>query len=160
MIISFVLREVISFLNGLDSMEIVIIACSATVIVKMEFLSHKAEQGLKNRYGLINPAVSEYAITRIMMQFVSVAAFGFLMKHLYYVLTPSVVIDKQFDEWKELFWDVFGILIFFVAYFSSCTPKPYKPNKARKLIESNKITLSTATLPSRQLFNSSSFSVG
>lgn len=136
MIMSFLLREALSFINGVDNSEIIVLISSLVIIVKIEFLSTKAEQSVKNKHGIINPAVIEYAATRIIMQFVAIAAFGFLIKHLCYILTPSVTVITQFNEWKELFWDIFGMLIFFVTYFSSCTPKPYKPSKARKFIES------------------------
>ena len=151
MVIAFMLREAISLFRGIDSSEITIIICSVMIIVKMESISRKAEQDLKNKSGLMNNAVSEYAVTRIIMQLVAIAAFGFFIKHLYYILNPSVIgIQKQYGEWKELFWDTFGMLMFFVAYFSSCTPKPYKPSKARKLIEdaNNRVMQSMATSPS------------
>lgn len=135
MIISFIIREVLSFMKGMESSEIVVMACSVMIIIKMEFISRRAQQSLENNPAFKNPVVSEYAITRVLIQFVGVAAFGFLIKHLYYILNPSLNYTEQYIQCKEFFWDIFGMLMFFVAYFSSCTPKPYKPSKARKFIE-------------------------
>ena len=148
LVIFFALREVFAFLNGTNNMEFVVIASSVMLIVKMELLSRKAEQSVKNKYGLINSAVSEYATTRMLMQLVALAAFGFLIKHLLFIVNSSVSITEQYNEWKELFWDAFGITLFFVAYFSSCTPKPYKPGKARKLLEAlnSRVTNNVKTL--------------
>ena len=135
MIISFVIREVLSFLKGIDSSEIIVMACSIIVIIKMDFILRRAQHSLQNNPAFKNPVVSEYAVTRILIQFVGVAAFGFLIKHLYYIVNPSVNYTDQFDQCKDFFWDLFGTLLFFVAYFSSCTPKPYKTSKAKKLLE-------------------------
>src|SRR5476651_203899 len=68
MIISFVIREVFSFFNGVEVSEIIVIACSVIVIIKMELISHRAQQSVKNNPAFINPVVSEYAVTRLMMQ--------------------------------------------------------------------------------------------
>jgi len=142
--ISLLMREFVSFRDGIDSMEVVIIICSITVIMKMEFMAHKAERSLKNKNGLMNPAVNQYANARIIMQFVALAAFGFLIIHLYYIFSPSLTaVEKPYHDWKELLWDIFGVLIFPVSYFSSCTPKPYNPRKERKLVP---LTLKKASL--------------
>lgn len=135
MIISFIIREILSLLKGIDSSEIIVMACSIIVIIKMDFILRRAQHSLQNNPAFKNPVVSEYAVTRIMIQFVGIAAFGFLIKHLYYIVNPSVNYTEQLDQCKEFFWDLFGILMFFVAYFSSCTPKPYKTSKAKKLLE-------------------------
>jgi len=135
MIISLIIREALSFIKGIESGEIVVMACSVMIIVKMEYILRRAQQGLENNPAFKNPVVSEYAITRVLIQFVGVAAFGFLIKHLYNILDSSLNYTEQYNQCKEFFWDLFGMLMFFVAYFSSCTPKPYKPSKARKLIE-------------------------
>ena len=148
MIVSLAIREVLSFIEGIDASEIVVAACSVMVIIKMESILRRAQQGVKNNPAFKNPVVSEYAVTRVLMQFVGVVAFGFLLKHLYYIVNPSVNYAEQFDHCKEFFWNLFGVLMFFVAYFSSCTPKPYKTSKAKKLIEeaSDRIRQSAATL--------------
>jgi hypothetical protein len=105
------------------------------IIIKTELLLHRAQQSVKSNPAFKNPAASEYAVTRLMMQLVGATAFGLLVKHLYYIINPSVNLADQYYQWKEFFWDLFGTLMFFVVYFSSCTPKPYKPSKAKKLIE-------------------------
>jgi hypothetical protein len=135
MIISFIIREVLSFLKGIDVSEVIVMVCSLMVIVKTELILSRAQQSIQKNPAFINPVVSEYAITRLIMQLVGMAAFGLLLKHLYYILNPSVIVTEQYYQWKEFFWDIFGMLMFFVSYFSSCTPKPYKPSKAKKLIE-------------------------
>jgi hypothetical protein len=135
MIISFIIREVLSFLKGIDVSEVIVMVCSLMVIVKTELILSRAQQSVQKNPAFINPVVSEYAITRLIMQLVGMAAFGLLLKHLYYILNPSVIVTEQYYQWKEFFWDIFGMLMFFVSYFSSCTPKPYKPSKAKKLIE-------------------------
>jgi len=132
MVLALALRVMISFLSGIDSGDIIIIASSVMVLIKMEAIANNAKKSLRNSEGLMNPVVGQYAGTRIIIQFVALAAFGFLVIHLYYILNPSfTTFDKQLNDWKELCWDVFGILLFPVAYFSSCTPKPYDPSKAR-----------------------------
>ena len=152
MIISFIIRESLSFIKGIESTEIVIMACSVMIIIKIEFILRRAQQSSENNPAFKNPVVSEYAVTRVLIQFVGVAAFGFLIKHLYYILNPSLNYTEQYNQCKEFFWDLFGILMFFVAYFSSCTPNPYKPSKARKFIEKTsdriqcKVTHSPAVL--------------
>lgn len=155
MVISFAFREVFAFIDGTNKTEFIVIASSVMIIVKMEILSRKAEQSIKNKHGLINPVVSEYATTRMLMQLVAFVAFGFFIKHLFYIVNPSVNIKELYNQWKELFWDVFGITILFVAYFSSCTPKPYKPSKSRKLIESinRRVEQSIEAVPQKHLFN-------
>jgi hypothetical protein len=132
MIISFIIREILSILKGIDSSEIIVMACSIMVIIKMDFILRRAQHSLQNNPAFKNPVVSEYAVTRIMIQFVGIAAFGFLIKHLYYIVNPSVNYTEQ---------------LFFVAYFSSCTPKPYKTSKAKKLLEqaSERLMQSAAT---------------
>jgi ABC-type multidrug transport system fused ATPase/permease subunit len=135
MIIAFIIREALSFIKGIDSTEIVVMVCSVMIIVKMDLISRRAQQSLENNPTFKNPVVSEYAVSRVLIQFVGMAAFGFLIKHLYYIINPSVNYMDQYDQCKEFFWDFFGMLMFFVAYFSSCTPNPYKPSKARKFIE-------------------------
>ncbi len=148
MIISLVIREVLSFIKGIDASEIVVAACSVMVIIKMESILRRAQQGVKNNPAFKNPVVSEYVVTRVLIQFVGIVAFGFLLKHLYYIVNPSVNYTDQFDHCKEFFWNLFGVLMFFVAYFSSCTPKPYKTSKVRKLMEqgNDRMSQSVATL--------------
>jgi lysylphosphatidylglycerol synthetase-like protein (DUF2156 family) len=154
MIVSLAIREVLSFIKGIDASEIVVAACSVMVIIKMESILRRAQQRVKNNPAFKNPVVSEYAVTRVLMQFVGVVAFGFLLKHLYYIVNPSVNYAEQFDHCKEFFWNLFGVLMFFVAYFSSCTPKPYKTSKAKKLIEeaNDRIRQSAATLSPKAAF--------
>jgi hypothetical protein len=135
MIIALAVREVLSFLKGIDPAELVVIASSVMVMFKISSMSYRAQQSLKNNPEFKNPVVSEFAVTRVLIQFVGIAAFGFLLNHLYHIINPSVNYGEQFDQCKEFFWDLFGTLMFFATYFSSCTPKPYKPSKARKLIE-------------------------
>ena len=135
MIISFIIREILSFSKGIDGSEIIVIICSLIIIIKTELILYRAQQSVKSNPAFVNPAASEYAVTRLMMQFVGAAAFGLLVKHLYYIINPPVNLTEQYYQWKEFFWDLFGTLMFFVAYFSSCTPKPYKPGKVKKFIE-------------------------
>ncbi len=135
MIISFTIREVLSFRNGTDISEIIVIACSASVLIKMELILYQAQQSLKKNPSFMNPVVNDYSVTRVMMLFIGLIAFGLLIKHLYYIINPSISLTEQYYEWREFFWDLFGLLMFFVAYFGSCTPKPYKPSKAKNLIE-------------------------
>ncbi|MDE3185367.1 MAG: hypothetical protein KGM16_18285 [Bacteroidota bacterium] len=154
MIISFVIREVLSFLKGIDSSEIIVMACSIMVIIKMDFILRRAQQSLQNNPAFKNPIVSEYAVTRILIQFVGVAAFGFLIKHLYYIVNPSINYADQLDQCKDFFWDLFGTLMFLVAYFSSCTPKPYKTSKAKKLLEQTSERLAqSAVMPLPNFLN-------
>ncbi len=135
MIISFLIREVLSFFNGIKTTEIIVIICSVIIIIKMEFILRRAQQSVKKNPSFINPVVSEYAVTRLIMQFIGMAAFGLLIKNLYYIINSPVSLAGQYDQWKEFFWDLFGTLMFFVAYFGSCTPKPYEPCKVKKFIE-------------------------
>ena len=154
MIISFVIREVLSFLKGIDSSEIIVMACSIMVIIKMDFILRRAQHSLQNNPAFKNPIVSEYAVTRILIQFVGVAAFGFLIKHLYYIVNPSINYADQLDQCKDFFWDLFGTLMFLVAYFSSCTPKPYKTSKAKKLLEQTSERLAqSAVMPLPNFLN-------
>jgi len=135
MIIALVVREVLSFMKGIDPAEFVVIASSVMVMFKIKTMSYRAQESLKNNPQFKNPAVSEFAVTRVLIQFVGIAAFGFLLNHLYYIINPSVNYAEQFDQCKEFSWDAFGTLMFFATYFSSCTPKPYKPSKAKRLFE-------------------------
>jgi hypothetical protein len=136
MIISFFIREVLSFLNGIKATEIIVITCSVMIVIKIELILNRAQQSVRKNPSFINPVVSEYAITRLIMQFIGMAAFGLLIKNLYYIInSPVSLAGQQYDLWKEFFWDLFGTLMFFVAYFGSCTPKPYKPGKVKKFIE-------------------------
>lgn len=147
MAVALLLREVISFRKGMDGTEIIIVACSAAIIIKMKFIAHNAEQVLKTKNELMNPVVNQYAVARIIIQFVALAAFGYLLVYLYYIVNqPFMIVDKWYDEWKELFWNFFGVLIFPVAYFSSCTPRPYKTSKNRKHIERSKLTQTVASV--------------
>lgn len=147
MIISFIIREILSFFKGIEGSEIIVITCSLIIIIKTEIILYRAQQSVKSNPGFINPATSEYGVTRLMIQFVGVAAFGLLINHLYYIINPSLNLTEQYHQWQEFFWDLFGMLMFFVVYFSSCTPKPYKPSKAKKLIEqaTDRIRQSVAT---------------
>ncbi len=135
MIISLIIREVLVFRNGIDASEIIVIACSASILIKIELILYRAQQSLKKNPSFMNPIVNDYSVTRVMMQFIGLVTFGLLVKHLYYIINPSVSLTEEYYQWREFFWDLFGLLMFFVAYFGSCTPKPYKPSKAKKLIE-------------------------
>jgi hypothetical protein len=135
MIISFLVREALSIMQGIDGSEIAVIACSLMVLVKMELILNRGQQSVKKNPAFMNPVVSEYALTRLIMQMLGIASFGLLIKHGYYILNPSVNVAAQLYQWREFSWDLFGTLMFFVVYFSSCTPKPYKPSKTRKLAE-------------------------
>lgn len=146
MIISFVIREVLSFVKGIDSSEIIVMACSVMIIIKIELILKRAQNTSQNNPTFKNPIVNEYVFARILIQFVGIAAFGFLIKHLYYIITPSVNYTEQYYQCKEFFWDLFGILMFFVAYFSSCTPKPYKTSKVKKLLGQTLIPLAKEAL--------------
>jgi hypothetical protein len=145
MVVALLLREVISFSKGIEATEIIVAASSTIIILKMRFIARNAEQVLKEKNGLMNPVANQYAAARIVVQFVSLAAFGFLVVHLFYTLSQTFVSpERWYVEGKELLWYFFGVLIFPVVYFSSCTPRPYNTSKARKFIQNNKLRQSVA----------------
>jgi hypothetical protein len=135
MITAFIFREVIACIQGIDVKEVAIMACSITIIVKIEYMLHSARESLKNKHELMNSAVVEYATTRIIMLLIATTSFGFFLSHLYSISTSVQSITRQYNDWKELCWDTFGMLLFLVAYFNSCTPKPYKPGKLKKFAQ-------------------------
>lgn len=149
MVIAFIFREVIACIQGIDFKEIVIMACSVTIIVKIEYMLHAARESLKNKYELMNSAVIEYATTRVVMLLIAIVAFCFFLSHLYIISVSQQNVTQLYNDWKELCWDAFGMLLFFVAYFNSCTPKPYKPGKLKRFItnimDGTRLSSNTAT---------------
>jgi hypothetical protein len=135
MVIAFIFREVIACIQGIDVKEVAIMVCSVTIIIKIEYMLHSARESLKNKYELMNSAVIEYATTRIIMILIAMTSFGFFLSHLYSISISVQNITQQYNDWKELCWDTFGMLLFLVAYFNSCTPKPYKPGKLKKFVQ-------------------------
>ncbi len=147
MIIAFIFREVIACIQGIDIKEIVVMACSVTIIVKMEYMLHSARESLKNKSEFMNSAVIEYAVTRIIVLLIAITAFCFFLSHLYTISISTQSVTQLYGDWKELCWDIFGILLFFVAYFNSCTPKPYKPGKLRRFIQNTTERMRLSTTP-------------
>jgi hypothetical protein len=50
-------------------------------------------------------------------------------------------------RWAHTIYHSNDIVILFILYFASCTPKPHKPSKARKLIEKAKESISRLRSP-------------
>ena len=138
MICCFLVREVIAFMQGMDIAELIIIACSITVISKMFFMQRTAEDALRNNNKLMNPTIVDFALTRIIIQFVAIGGFGFLVNHIYNIINFKIGIVVTANEVKDLCWDMFAILLFLVVYFNSCTPKPFDMIKKRKPLNHKK----------------------
>jgi hypothetical protein len=125
--ISFLLLGVFSTLIPFEFLYSIVIILSTGKIIR------ETEQSVKNNPVFTNPAVIRYVTFRLLLGIITLLSLIFVISHFSGVLNPGTK-NQQYSNWGGLFSNLADIFSFMVVYFSSCTPKPYKPSRARKLM--------------------------
>src|SRR5215831_16375794 len=99
MVIAFIFREVIACIQGIDVKAILIMACSVTIIMKIEYMMHAARESVKNKHDFMNPVVVQYATTRIIMLLIAITSFGYFLSHLYTISASTQNVTQLYNDW-------------------------------------------------------------
>lgn len=133
-IIFFAILITCSFLRGVVLIDGLYFFTFSTMIFFFSMIFKEGEENCKNNPSFGNPLVIKLGVVRSILLLLSFVLVLFLPKNIYFLATYNIA-DKEFYSQLESFiLGIRDILFSLYLYFGSCTPKPPKTSKVKKLL--------------------------
>lgn len=146
-IVAYAARTFFTFMVKTDGWAIIGIFNSLLITLYVSFMLRYAERSVRNNPVFSNPLVIRFALFRTLWQFITIMALMMFPVAIFGVTQPFQNNEDMYKKWTTFAISFSDILIFLTLHFGSCTPKPHKPSKVRKLIEKAKESISRLRSP-------------
>lgn len=138
-----ILQTVVSFLQKIDLLHIIVMLIVGSYIIILGVIFNNAEEICKNNPVFQNPQAVRLSPIRLFWFFMSAMCCLMLPSYIYHFIYIASTNNEQYKSLEFLFINIKDIALLFLMYFGSCTPKPYKPSKVKKLVEKAKEAIET-----------------